>query len=383
VRLQRAGANPYLEKAKENYQKIKAAGHYNTTPTSQKREEKVKNFLAAIDQVKLNGQEMSETNLLAAYKEKMGSNRIRTLPKDDIERGLFYTVDEIVNNPPINIETERMKRGFARKQFERVKPFLKDSFTNSHPGAPPPYPTFNDLKSWGEHGSERPASMSWTTPTGRSGGVTKAMPQEFYDSVAKGEDGKPKMPPGGLPLHLMPAWNYTVKKSMQTSDPRKKNPYATQLPDVGPASGKVAMGMQSEGQEGILYGALRKYVMMRGAGDLVDIPSVKLSEIGMSHQEIFKSKDGSKMSDRALNKLLQIKIVDPTALVPFIDAEIKSPTKKSFALMVDPNEKYIPGETMMPMEIVKKSAPAMVIDIKKARIEKIQRIIHARKSANS
>jgi hypothetical protein len=170
---------------------------------------------------------------------------------------------------------------------------------------------------------------------------------------------------------------------MQTSDPRKKNPYATQLPDVGPASGKVAMGMQSEGQEGILYGALRKYVMMRGAGDLVDIPSVKLSEIGMSHQEIFKSKDGSKMSDRALNKLLQIKIVDPTALVPFIDAEIKSPTKKSFALMVDPNEKYIPGETMMPMEIVKKSAPAMVIDIKKARIEKIQRIIHARKSANS
>ena len=108
-----------------------------------------------------------------------------------------------MNNPRIDPEVERMKRGYAAKQFARALLYLKPSWIQANVGAPPPFPTFGDFKSWGEHGGTKP---EW------AGTTRLAMPKEMFDAVPKGADGKPKYPPAWMPIHMMPIWNYAYTK---------------------------------------------------------------------------------------------------------------------------------------------------------------------------
>ena len=61
-------------------------------------------------------------------------------------------------------------------------------------------------------------------------------------------------------------------------------------------------------------------------------------------------------------------------------------SKKSFSLVVKSDEAYTPGETLakpepiMKSRVGKVSAPVIVTDLKKSRIEKIERILLARRN---
>jgi len=358
-----ASDNPYVERAKEIYNRIKSQ------IDNPERKQSVENMLKAFKQAG----DSSAATIKAKYNEIRATDGGPAFgaAKAHFERGSFVTFKEASENKPLDLEVERAKRGFAAKQFNRLKPFLSDTFASANPSAPPPYPTFSDLKSWSQHGSARPESMSWTTPTGRAGGVTKAMPQEFFDSIAKGPDGKPQMPPAWMPLSLTPAWNYVVKKGGD-------NPYASGAPSVDSQSSKISVPVQASFREGFLLSALRKYVVMRGGADqLVDIPSAKLAEAGTTHTDIFKA-DKKELSDAELKKLGCHKIIDPIALAPFLEKEMKSAkkVKKSFSLVVKSDASYIPGETFIPTVIVKSKNP----DIKKSRRDTIKRIINERRA---
>jgi len=64
---------------------------------------------------------------------------------------------------------------------------------------------------------------------------------------------------------------------------------------------------------------------------------------------------------------------------------LEKTSKKSFSLIVGFDEAYTPGETLIKSESIIKSkieavsAPAIVTDIRKSRIEKIERILLARR----
>ena len=305
------GGNPYLSRAKETYERISG----DLKPD---RRKKVKNFLQAIDNLQENGQPLTSENMLAEYQSVVGDRRTTTIDgvASEFERATFMTLDEVVNNEPINMEAERMKRGFGAMQFARLKPYLNSDFKAANPDAPPPYPTYNDLASWSEFGESQADHIS--TPGHRT---NKAMPQAFYDSMAKGADGKAQMPPGWMPLNLAPAWNYIVKKAQSEGNV----PYAFQGGRTFPnqagsmsAQGKVDFKNQATHREGIIISSIRKYVQMRGGPDqLVDIPSIKMGEMGIRHSDIFKAD-----SDADLKKLITTKIIDPVALQPFLKQEI-------------------------------------------------------------
>jgi hypothetical protein len=260
-------------------------------------------------------------------------------------------MDEILSNHPVNVEVERMKRGYAAKQFARCKPFLKESFTAANPSAPPPYPTFGDMKTWTEHGGSKP---SW------AGSTRTAVPKELHDAAIKGADGKPQYPPSWMPLHLMPVWNYSAKKSLAAGD----SPYQTAAvgTDQRGLVGIANTGSQAQYQEGMMKSAIRKYVVMRGGEggkNLVDIPASKLSDAGLSHADIFKS-------DKDMDHILTTKIIDPVGLMKFVKEEMKSETKKSWALVVD-------LET--PAMDLKKSF-VVQSDVRKSKIERVRELIY-------
>jgi len=307
VEAQASGNNAYLARAKEIFSRIK-------NDVKPARKQIVEHLLQAIEQA---GSTLNEETILQKYKEISG-RRVQGLSNisEEFERGTFVGLDEIIRNEPIDIEVERFKRGYAAKQYARLKPFVKDSWHQANPSAPPPMPTWGDLKSWSEQGGEKP---EW------AGTTRTAVPKEVFDASVKKADGKPAYPPGWMPIHLMPAWNYIVKKSGD------KDPYQTQAARFNQDQ-SLNLGSQAEYQEGIAKAALRKYVQMRGDSQLIDIPKSKLSEVGLTHEEIFKS------LDKGMSQLLANKIIDPVALVPFIDAAIeeqKKPAKKSFSLVVD------------------------------------------------
>lgn len=338
-----AGGNPYLARAKEIFHNI-------SHDLESDRKDVVKNMLQAI--TSMGSAPLTESALLAKYKEITSNTRIRTLPKVEFERGAFISLDEIIENRPVDIEVERMKRGFAAKQFARMKPFLKPAWLTANASAPPPYPTYGDMKSWAEHGTK----PDW------AGTTRMAVPKEVHDAAHKGADGKPKHPPAWMPIHMAPVWAYVMKKS--------EGDEAYQTRNVNIANGRLNLSNQSAGQEGIVIGALRKYVQMRGGADqMTDIPSSKLQEVGLTHSDIFK---GMKFkthdhSDETLKKLMAHKIVDPVALIPFLDSEMKSSgmmVKKSFSLVID--------EKLNAVDF-RKSFVIEDKDLKKALIEKIKR----------
>jgi hypothetical protein len=342
--VEASGGNPYVERAKEIYHNI-------VGDLKPERAAVARHMFSAIDKLKESGQPMNEANLLAAYKSETGSTRIRTLPHDEFEKATFMSLQEVMENKPVDAEVERMKRGYAAKQFARMKPFIKDAWHAAHPSAPPPFPTFGDVKSWGEHGP-KPA---W------AGQTRLALPREVHEAAHKGADGKPKYPPAWMPIHMMPTWNYVMKKSGDDS------PYQTR--NVNIQSGRLNLGNQAAYQEGFVIAALRKYVQMRGGADqLTDIPKHKLSEVGLTHSDIFKSKE---LSDDQLKQLTLHKIIDPVALVPLLDHEVQvhhhmeKSTKHTFSLVVDSETKAFD---------FKKSFIVKEQEVKKALIAKIKKL---------
>jgi hypothetical protein len=334
IAAQARGENPYLNRAKDIF--------HNISPDiKEERRNKAKHMLAAIAAV---GATQSKTALLAKYKELSGSDRVRTLPEDDFEKATFHTLDEVLGNAPVDVELERMKRGFAAKQFARMKPFLKDSWTQANPSAPPPMPTYGDIKSWGEHGGTKPA---W------AGTTRMALPKEVHDAAHKGADGKPKHPPAWMPIHLAPVWKYVMAKTGDDSAYQARGSGVT--PDRSSPTGfKLNMGSQAGFQEGMVINAMRKYIQMRGgASQLVDIPASKLAEVNLSHSDIFKAEDGD-LSDKAIKNLIKHKIIDPVALVPFLKKEMKASTRKSFSLVVDLNAPIFKSEKIVKSDLIQK-----------------------------
>jgi hypothetical protein len=331
---QAAGKNPYLKKAQAIYNKIKG-------DLKPERAEKTKHALAALTSVESG----DESALIAKYKELSGSTRVRTFPWDDVEKATFHTKEELKDNIPVDVPLERMKRGYAAKQFARSTPYLKDSWKSANTGAPPPMPTFGDFKSWTDHGS-RP---SWAGTRSRI-----AVPKEIFDAAVK-VGGKPQYPPSWMPIHLMPVWNYVAKKS--------DAPYATRAPgaqQISPA-GKVDVGSQAVHQEGMVISSLRKYVQMRGgAKSLVDIPALKLQEAGLTHADIFKA--DKELSDAQLKKLVTTKVIDHVELLKIIKKDMPKPkkeAKKSFFV-----EKSIQPEEFV-IDICKGKKEGFYVDARK------------------
>lgn len=360
----REGGNPYLERAKEVFSRIRG-------DIKPERAKVAEHIFQAIDNL---GSGFTQDQLLNEYKRVSGRSRVRKLGVDSIgaadsgsvadefEKATFMTLDEVIKNEPIDMEYERMRRGYGAMQFARMKPYVKDSWHEANPDAPPPYPTYDDLKSWSEHGVSRPASMSWTTPTGRAGGVTKAMPQEFYDSVAKDASGKPQNPPGNMPLHLMPVWNYVVRRSQQEG----QNPYNTQN-DYLDQTGRVNLGARAGFQEGMLKNAMRKYVQFRGGADqLPDIPKSAAAKVGMSRADLFKSEGGEDVF-----AIAQRKIIDPVALLPFVKAEMASARMpedeigKSIRLVIDADRPEVNFKKSFTINMSKSEKIRRIKDLKR------------------
>lgn len=333
---QAAGHNPYVQRASEIFHNIQGS-------IKPERAAIAKYMFQAIDHLKNTSQPLNEANLLKEYKRLSGTT-VRGLSTvgTEFERATFTTLEEVLGNAPVDPEVERMKRGYGAKQFARMKPFIKQSWHDANPGAPPPYPTFGDVKSWTDHGGVKP---EW------AGNTRLAVPEEVHNAAHKGADGKPKYPPAWMPIHMMPAWNYVMKKAGDDT------PY--QARNVAMQGDRLALGNQAEHQEGMVIASLRKYVQMRGGPDqLTDIPGSKLSEVGLSHADIFKSIDPHDLSDKALKKMLKSKIVDPIALAPFIDETIKEmkPVKKSYSLVIngDLPKVFFISEDLAKSEMIRK-----------------------------
>lgn len=347
-----AGGNPYLERAKEIYENIQG-------DLKPERRTLVGHVMNAIQHLQDEGKDLNEANLVQKYKDLSGS-RIRGISgiSDEFEKGTFMSLDEVMGNKPLDIEVERMKRGYAAKQFARMKPFLKDAFNSSNPGAPPPMPTFGDVKSWGDHGGPKP---SW------AGTTRLAMPKDVHDAAVKGPDGKPQYPPAWMPIHLMPVWNYIAKSSQAGGN----NPYQT--PAANFQGGKVSVGNQARYQEGHAISALRKYVQMRGGPDqLVDIPKHKLSESGLTHSDIFKAEKKKKFNidtDEGLHEVIKHKIVDPCSLMPFIKEQMHTIQKSvpSFSLVVDDELPPVNFKKSYTIELQKSELIKKIKALKQAR----------------
>lgn len=367
-----SGDNPYLTRAKAVYDKIKAE-------LSEERRTVVGHMLTAITQARheheVQGTPLSQELVTAYYQRLMPRSRgISQGAKDDLERGTGFTFDEIVTNPQVNSEVERMKRGFAAKQMARLEEYVnadfrarRSAYQTANPGKTI-YPTYDDLMTWRE----------WSTATGKEkpphatshGRTQKAHPKEFFDTMVKAPDDdgvlKVQNPPAWLPLHLTPVWNYSAKKSL--SEGTKPYTADTGMSAVGDGQ-RINMPARSPRDESIFRRALRKYVVFRGGEDqLVDIPSNKLAEMGMTHTDLYKGSSFSgQFSDDQLRRLITTKIIDPVALMSFV----KKGLKKSFVLVIDEDAEYFSGETML-KSMVKRP------DLKKSRIDRIRSVLRER-----
>lgn len=318
---QAAGGNPYMKKAKSIFERI-------SHNVKEERRKTVGHIMQALDYLKDEDRPINKQNLIEEY-NRISGRRVRELGPigDEFEKATFYSLDEVMNNPQIDPEVERMKRGYAAKQFARALPYLKPSWIQANAGAPPPHPTFADFKSWSEHGGVKP---EW------AGSTRLAVPKEIFDAAPKGADGKPKYPPAWMPLHMMPIWNYAYKK-MGSDDAYQAQGTGISRDQSNRKTGfKIDMGDQASFQEGMIKSAIRKYVQMRGGADqLTDIPSSKLVEAGLTHADIYKSEDD-------IERILQTKIVDNMGLMPFLKKEIKEnkPIKKSVVFEVSADALY-------------------------------------------
>lgn len=376
VQAQQNGHNPYLHRAVEIFHRIRG-------DLKPERKQTIDNFFQAHGAVQARGEIPTRENVFAAYKVIPGNERKRSLPAVEFESGTFHTMDEVFDNPTINPEIERMKRGYAAKQFQRLKPFLKEGWLTTNPSAPPPMPTFGDLKTWSEHGGPKP---SW------AGNTRIAVPEEVFNASHKSPDGKPKYPPPWMAIHLMPVWAY-MAKSMEKKKGASiweagqngkvpayaadKTPTRNQSSSTGwdmnmGNQARSGQAFEEHGPEGMIVNAMRKYVQMRGGPDqLTDIPGSKLTEAGLTHRDIFKSND---LSDAALKRLSTSKVIDPVGLMAIVKRMIKAQTKKSFELVIDLDAAaYRPGET------IRKAFVPQQVDLAKAmKIDRIKGILRAR-----
>jgi len=327
-----AGGNPYLDRAKEIFERVK-------NDVKPERKQHAEYMMQAISQAGATDQ----AALKAKYMEISGKRNFKGAI-GDFEKSTFMTMDEIKENKPIDMAVERMRRGYPAMQVARLKPHLKDSFASAHPDAPPPMPTWGDLKTWREAGGDKP---DW------AGTTRTSVPKEVFDAAVKA-NGKPLYPPAWMPVHLMPLWNYVGQKVGATA-------YQTPAPGqrISP-EGKVDVGSQATYQEGVIIASLRKYVQMRGGPDqLVDIPKSKLAEVGLSHEKIFKAEG---LGIAQLKEIMKYKIIDLVELVPFIDEVMAQKVKKSYSLVVGVGER--------PFEKSNKSEERL----RKSLIGKIQRL---------
>lgn len=316
ITAQLSGRNPYLDRAVEIFNRVSSS-------LPEKNRKSIGYLLSTL---------MSTTGLSEGEIKNDYNNRLRNIPESMLTwselkkalptyKGVYFDLDEILQNAPLNPEVERMKRGYGRKQFERMKNYVKPAWKQANPDAPPPYPTFGDLQTWSEFGS-RP---SWASPR-----AVLAIPEEVANALPKDANGKLQLPPRWMPIHLMPIWNFAVKSSGRSD--------YQGTPREGEVTGSsVNFPSQGDLQSHILN-AMRKYIQGRGGIEqLIDIPASKMTG-NLSHQEIFKSMrfDPHDMSDLAIKKIIKHKIIDPIAIAPFIKEEL-SKTKKSFSLVIDSN----------------------------------------------
>jgi hypothetical protein len=371
------GGNPYLAKAEKIFNRIKGE-------LKAERKQICEHMLEAISAA---GPNPTDAVLLAKYNEIAGTRKRALHGKSSIgeefEKGSFTTLHEIMNNPPVNAEVERMKRGYTMKQIARLKPYFSERFMSANPdGFPPPMPTFGDLGNWAEYKRKTGHDQPGYAAAERSNAL--ALPQDVFDALPKGPDGKIKKPPMNTPVHLMPAWIYSYNRSTAVGE--RTDPYAnpgTVHRDAFSAEGTPNVGTQAKFQEGIWTATLRKYVQMHGQ-DLVEIPDHKLSKLNLTQADIFKGE----LSDSQVNEIARTKYIDPVRLVAFMKTEEKKQdkAKKSFSLIVKSDEVYTPGETLAKADLVVESKvenvvkSGMVIDIRKSRIEKIERILLARRN---
>ena len=328
IARQASGKNPYLERAKEIFERV--APHIKP-----QNRLSFQHFLNCMDEAVGGrpwavGDAMDESRVKALYvsgktdemldwsSKTVGGRKVQGL-KDVMTtyQGLYHDIKEILGNAPINPEVERMKRGFARKQFERMRPYIKDQWHLANPNAPAPYPTFDDCKSWNEFGG-RP---SWVSPQARM-----AIPKEVFDAAPKDANGKVQLPPGWMPIHLSPLWNFACQKQSDYSA----------RPSSNEVNGSGINLDPSRDLRSHIMNALRKYVQARGGAEqLIDIPSSKLPR-GISHADIFKSFAEGDLSEATMRRVLSNKIIDPVAMAPFVEAELQpKEVKKSWVLVTD------------------------------------------------
>jgi len=361
IETQANGGNPYLERATEIFGRIK-------DDLTEERSKSISHMMSAINSLKAQestGALLSKADKMKILKRHYNEEREAGDPpfskaKDHFERGTFHTVDEVLDNDPIDPEVERFVRGYAAKQMARLRPYLKPSWVDAH--SENEVPTFGDLVSLRELATmdpEQAASIREINPRGRAG-----VPLELQQMTI-GSNGKPQLPPEWLPINLFPVWVYTVKQ-------RGEGSYGGVSPGQRVTGSHVDLGAQSSYGESHILRALRKYVQMRGGpGNLIDIPAGKLSQIGLTHADIFKGE--RQLSDEQLKKLIKTKIIDPVALTKIMMDEAPVSTSKSFSLYIDSDAKYVPGE------IIRKSE-GIFIDLRKSKIEKIEHILQARRA---
>lgn len=319
VKDQAAGKNPYVERAKKFYDKIKG-------DMKEERKDSLKHFLSAIETA---GHGASLSAVKAAYKTIQtaagtGDSAWSKVTKH-VESGLFHAPEELIGNPPVNVDMERMKRGFGRMQFERMKPFLGDAFKSAHPNAPAPYPTFDDLKTWDQHGS-RPDWANRKKPDGTPSGnahTTRAVHEDFHKSLPRGADGKVLNPPGWLPLHMMPVWNYVASQDAAEA----YNSGSLNSNELNPETQKLTLKNQAGRFDGHLRNSLRKFVQMRGENSFADVPSYSHGE-QIDQARMYKSE-----SDAGFHRVMTNKVIPMAEFIKFMDEQ--SQTKKSFSLCVD------------------------------------------------
>jgi hypothetical protein len=337
IAQQAEGKNPYVQRAKKFYDRIKN----DMTPV---RRDTLKHLFAAFERV---GEQTGENAIKSAYaqiqREAGTGETAWSKVKGHISPGLFHDPEELFNNEPVNVDMERMKRGFGKMQFERMKPFLGNAFKSAHPDAPPPYPTYDDLKTWEEHGS-RP---EWATAGPGRAKTKRAVPKEFHDSMPKGSDGKVLNPPGWMPLHLTPVWNYLAKRAGSAA-------YAEQGPNSNEIS-QQRLNFPSQGQlAGHMKNSLRNFVQMRGENNFADIPKAKAEAYGIDLADLYKSD-----SEAGLHRVLTTKVIPMNEFVEFMNTQPM--VKKSFSLVIDEDLKplrfkksFTIEEDMKKSELIKK-----------------------------
>jgi len=328
-----SGGNPYLTQAINVWNSVKSSYEDRKTDLSEgisdnarkdakSRHEFGMKFFSFLDGYDFNGkskQQVFDDMIQAGVASRIRSNSNLDKAFNTVDGKLSditgFTVSELMENKPLDPEVERMKRGYGRKQFDRLRDYISDEWKNSNGSAPPPYPTFGDLKKWGNN---KPAYAETSTIS---------MPQEIYSMLHRNEEGRLMLPPTWMSIEHMPLFQYATKKVLDSDSMISTAVYAGRGSEMGRNIAPIA----TKG-DGIVVNAIRKYVQRRGGAEgLIDMPKSSLEEVGMTHADLFKS-----MSDEEIKKIMLTKYIPMHEIIPFIDAEFNE-AKKSFVVKSQKN----------------------------------------------